>query len=76
MSLTQTLRVTPENLQPTSFRVHAGPALQPFLLNLKEEELIDFAVSQLQNAAQVVEWGAPLFKRMHVPVVIRVSEIV
>lgn len=74
MSLTQTLTVTPEKLEPTSFSVHTGP-LWPFLLNLKEEELVDFAVSQLQNMVQVVEWGASLFKQMHLPVVIRVSEI-
>jgi hypothetical protein len=75
MSLTQMLTVTPEKLQLIS-SVHAGPPLRPYLLNLKEEQLIDFAVSRLQIAVQVVEWGAPLFQRMHVPVVIRVSEIV
>jgi hypothetical protein len=47
--------------------------LCPSLLGLDEEELVDIALTRLQCACiQVVEWGALLFRRMNVPIVVKV----
>jgi hypothetical protein len=62
---------TTENTQPIPLESQPGLSPCPYLLGLDEEELVDIALTRLQCACiQEVEWGALLFKRMNVPILV------
>lgn len=79
MSLTNVNALTAklENTQSIPLDPQNGLSLCPSLLGLKQEELVDIALTRLQSAGvQLVEWGGLLFRRMHVPIIIRVRRVV
>ena len=72
MSLTETLTASHENTQSIHLESQSRLSLSPSLLGLGQEELVDIALTRFQCASiQVVEWGALLFRRMRVPIVIK-----
>jgi hypothetical protein len=63
-------------IQPTDPLQHVFPDKQPedHILNHEPEEVVDLALEKLQEAGiMLVEWHSLLYRRMNVPLVIRVS---